>query len=725
MHQTSSLPDDPQVQIDFLKNQLARRTKMMSEQRTDFYKQLIALKEMLFQKARLGPGYEPDQLPEFAPTVDGDADDIQRQFREAIAKAMEEKTKEMEKLAQEKEKDLQQQLSKYIEHCTKLSGSLKEKDAELKTAQNKTNSLEVSLKKEQSKTQDYSQLSDQFDEMEAENGRLKEKLESNITKVDQYSREIAELEGKLDEKERENGELKQNVEDYLSQISNLNAQIDKLKDQKELETGRLEAELSHLQASYKTLETKYNKLEEEFNDDSATVELEQKIQKLQEEKQLLEKEGRVEGQRVSELESTNSDLNARIEELEKKLADSQSSSNLESERITQLESLLTQAKTETEALRQENKQLVEQVNKPRTPLPEPDVTPTQHRETSPIFRKEIEYSEEVYDDIQKKEKDLVSATQNIVETTTKLRETDRELAEQEKEAMRLRESSVKFKSTLPMEDVVSSTGNLRTDLTHTDLLPSPHQKQHKNMEQLEVFDRLEARAKDMLDKISRRRAALERERRRQLEAVLSAVRLLLDPMPAARSTFTTKTPRNNMTPRPFAYRCTPQANDATKSFSAAITPGGQWTQVSPLYSSTGSPQVESTSKTPNYCSSCREFSVGDHHCDVTPRPGLTPRSGRRTYKRPVSAGEKTPVHLPEQKLVNLSMDLSKLSPAPDPSDSYSARSTARLRNSSLPSSLSSPHRAERREAILQLLSGNEEPVTNVYRFHGKGVSPRR
>ncbi|KAL0228270.1 hypothetical protein RCL1_004413 [Eukaryota sp. TZLM3-RCL] len=772
--------DDPQLTIDFLKNQLSRRTKMMNEQRADFYRQLIALKEMLFQKARIGPGYEPDQLPDFSPSTD-DPEEIKRQFRDALSKALDEKIKEVEKHAQAKERELNSQLSKALDQTSAISSDLKQKTASLATSQHRISELEAQLESEKSRLNQISKLEEYIEELkkvhnddEVKHGLVVSELQS---KIDSFGPEkefllqkIASLEQsncELNEKlsnQSDNHDMESIISDLTNQLNDLQSKIDSITIERDsalekisyLELNNMDQN-SEMQSKVAELSAAKTSLEQ------INSELQNKISNFSQEKLELQ-------QTYDNLQVLNSDLSNQINELQSKpdpsaellvqieeltellaqhrrdLASSQVLNTELSNRIEILEneqamaaqrSTVSAHSTVEHSERAESRVSMSRLVESRTASgsefsPTETPRPPSITELSPsprpvssasVSRSKIStprpYSAEAFSPETSlhsstqetitssfeaslpvmSEDHLVSAAKDVVRVSTQMRQAEAELMVQEKEAMRLRE---KFQK-LPKD----------------------------KMDQLEVFDRLEARAREMLEKIARRRAMLERERRRQLEAVLSAVSLLLSPgqqLPAPPvelpdSTLSTPQYTRKIPPRSFSSTGSPLEYH---QFSAMIAPHNAPHTPSPASVHFKTRSYPSPRHTSSSCNTCSEFEGTTSLPQInTPLQAATYPSPRRTKNtpRPVSSlPETVKALLPEQKLVNFTLDLDAIPklkrPVESPEPSY--RKSARR---SLPASLSSPNRTERRDALINLLAGDE--VTTYYKFSPTSYSPRK
>ncbi|KAL0244425.1 hypothetical protein GEMRC1_008509 [Eukaryota sp. GEM-RC1] len=760
--------EDHVQQIEFLKNQLSRRTKIMSEQRAEYYRQLVALKEMLFQKARLGPGYEPDLLPEYSPTFDGDPDNLKKQFNEALAKALESKAKEYEKAALDRERDLQHQLNKYIDHCTKLSDNIKKKDGQITSLTARTKDLEVVIKEEKDRASKHDELVEELSKLKEENADVIEENSEMKSKIQGLTEENAELKQKM--VDFENNKIK-NLEEQLVITTEENEEISgklavaleekstvSLENQQlSEEVKRLSDRLTSLESDYSTLESESKKFQSQVDDlNQQVVILTDQRDHLESKAQNSDAQGQSQIKQMQELlekkQQEEEDLKTKLETAIDKAREEEQDKF--KDELSKLETQLAVVQAKYDQMETERDDLFKKVEKQSEMI--------EKLQTQSLAIAE-NYDEVDYHTLQQREQNLVNATSAMIDSTSELKETDEELRRHEEEALRLKEESRRAReeyerqSRLQQESLsrpstrlesrpVSgledrpSSRNLsdygdqsRPSSRHKDIsLPSPHPMQPKEfltkeftssvlpsstpvpkeqIKNLEVFDRLEARARDMLSKISRRRLALERERRRHLESVLSAVRLLLNPMDTITAPLT-----KPLTPRPHAYHSTNQSE-----FSVAITPQSlNHTGRAQTRGFISPPQVNSLTLKPNYCRSCREFCHGEHVCDspTTLDAMYTPRSHRFTQRSPRSVRRPSSAGMPEQSLVNMSMDT--------PHMDIPASPRSKVKVKSLPLSLSSPNRAERRQAIINLLSGKpSESVTNSYRISGTGVSPRK
>ncbi|KAL0232247.1 hypothetical protein PCE1_002589 [Barthelona sp. PCE] len=204
-------------QCEFLKGQLERRTKIMRVQRSEYYKQLMALKEMLYQRMRLGEDYQPDLLPSFGKDLNFENANQGEEFKKKVSKLVKEQTRKLQerhkqkvKMVEEKMRQQDEENKKEIEKLTKehenAAGAKKELELELKRA---------------------------LDEYEADVSSITEKYEGQITELQESrDKEVLQLTKDL-------ARLEDDYEESTTQI----AKLSKLNDDLDLEVDFVKKEL--------------------------------------------------------------------------------------------------------------------------------------------------------------------------------------------------------------------------------------------------------------------------------------------------------------------------------------------------------------------------------------------------------------------------------------------------------------------------------------------------
>eukprot|EP00792_Barthelona_sp_PAP020_P003988 TRINITY_DN1809_c0_g2_i1.p1 TRINITY_DN1809_c0_g2~~TRINITY_DN1809_c0_g2_i1.p1 ORF type:complete len:1197 (-),score=327.49 TRINITY_DN1809_c0_g2_i1:31-3621(-) len=403
-------------QTEFFKDQLDRRTNIMKEQRAEYYKQLMILKEQLYQRMRLGDGYQPDVLPDFGTNIDWEGNDeiAKQQRKELIRKEVQKKlnvalkeqanklnekhrnTQELlqNKLEQQKEdfqkesQMLESQLIEYQNKCEKNISDLQERNDEiLHLRQDVTKLTKTNLDVE-------SQLGDlqktaQNDAKTAINNQIlldrlqKENKEKDLT-IQSYENDLIQLQQQIkdvemvkkaefdkiqkqfDEKNHVQAESQSELTD---RVNKLNKTIDILS--LELDTSQeheksLEDELQHANLEIEKLRDHINTLNEDLKEvDAADASTNQRLvdsfntmASLREQLAAKNKETKMQLEKIVELENEVFDLRNDISLVERPIS-SVNESDLVSSNNRNVENLDYKENVEVQSLKKENERLMQ------------------------------------------------------------------------------------------------------------------------------------------------------------------------------------------------------------------------------------------------------------------------------------------------------------------------------------------------------------------------------
>ncbi|KAH7826272.1 uncharacterized protein MONOS_5353 [Monocercomonoides exilis] len=324
LHQANEEKFRSNQQMDILKGQLERREKLLGEQRAMFYKQLLIMKEQLYQKSRIGEAYQADPTDVFQPEawIDGinqtneiESEEMQKKkIKEMQDKMMAKWNDEKKKLeAQIKllERDRQSRLAeqdrKHRDELARLTEQLErlseERDSqvqammtqhqkELEAIKTQLAGVEEKMRKEKEEAitdamnEFHMRLEKETRELREEAAALKKKASDLVLEGEELKRRIEAMKKEMGALEvaqaarqqeikdlrREKEELKEEVlqtkaQDSLknSQIAELTARLESAEREKEGEIQRNKEHIKDLEEKITMSEQRMKKVNDELS----------------------------------------------------------------------------------------------------------------------------------------------------------------------------------------------------------------------------------------------------------------------------------------------------------------------------------------------------------------------------------------------------------------------------------------------------------------------------
>ncbi|KAK2952364.1 hypothetical protein BLNAU_12626 [Blattamonas nauphoetae] len=229
-----------QKQNDMLKGQLDRRDRLLAEQRGMFYKELLNLREQMFQKKRLGQPYVPENGTLFNPdqwldsmlNKGSDEDDAEKEKKmtqkimdKLGAKFADERKKlesQMKILERERSQQIHDLEREYNNQISDLQNRL------LRLTEDRNAELEALNALHKQEMDDLrASLEERMNAMISEKEMIIAKLKADYddlmkTGVEQLKREKEALLAQIEELEKEIARLKQQLAEYRQSIEDLN-----------------------------------------------------------------------------------------------------------------------------------------------------------------------------------------------------------------------------------------------------------------------------------------------------------------------------------------------------------------------------------------------------------------------------------------------------------------------------------------------------------------------
>lgn len=480
------------IQTDILRGQLARRTKMLAEQRALFLKQLLVLKEQIFQRNRLGEPYQPDLLELFNPQAwvdslmseEGEGDEEKRRkelvdkmtarFNEERAK-MEQSAKTMERELNSKLLALDRELKhKDIEWQQRLDQAEEQRKTEVETMRKQWRDEVARL------TADYEkQIAELQQRLISETDRLNREWEAKLNKAVEEQRALQEqLRTELAAAQKEIAAKEAEIQQMLDKFE----QFEKQLREKTEALEKVTAEKDRLQVQFESARDSLEKAENEVR------ELRLKVAKLEE-------EGGAE--QVAKFKKIAEEANARCAKLEAESGGAMAE-------VGRLKAALEAAQDENKKMQAEMEERIRKLQEADEELRKRGVPPAAVAVAGPPaalgeLREAVDKNKEL---IEKR------AAGNWALMSRGLMARDLETRVQD----------LKAKAAAEPDD-------------EDEFAMTEEERERLRISKLNVFDRLIERARLLMERLKSRKALLEQERQRNLERVLAAACLLVRPLP--------------------------------------------------------------------------------------------------------------------------------------------------------------------------------------------------
>ncbi|KAH7826264.1 uncharacterized protein MONOS_5345 [Monocercomonoides exilis] len=354
-----------QVQMDILKGQLERREKMLAEQRALFYKQLLNLREQIFQKNRLGDPYQPDGTDLFNPDAwldallgkEGGLTDEEEKKRQTqllmdkLGAKFAEDRKKLENQMKLLERERNAKILELEHNFREREGELEAKIAQMTEDRNQElqsltelHNQEMSMLKKAHEDELQQLQHDKEEEMlrlqmEWE-ARLKKETEELVEQARQHQVKVRELEKQCEELLLQLQQFKNDVDGLKETVKTQKEQIKQVTNERDVakeELNQLKARTSLKASEIQSMEEKMRLMEEHITQleadllegkkkESDSKRRDNELQKLKDRMKAMEEELMEKNNRISELEAgganghTPSELELlrRIRELEGK-----------------------------------------------------------------------------------------------------------------------------------------------------------------------------------------------------------------------------------------------------------------------------------------------------------------------------------------------------------------------------------------------------------------------
>ena len=453
------------IQMDLMQGQLLRRSTVMDDMRSSYYKELSVLREQIFQKGRLGSAFEADQWGQLydpssfvvqdAPTGGGDSAGLVEQLKQQMEKMKKAFESERKKMEMGFEKDL-----------NAVQDALEKKENEVADMEKAHKRKLLDLEKEKKKA-----LEDQAANFNAE--------------MEQMRSDFAD----------EKAQMKEDFEDAMERLRVENEEaLDKLRDELEKISDRLNAEIDRLKEVIEGKDEEIEKLEQRMA--SAAEEIAQakkEMERFLAEKEQLEKQLQNVGKEMESLKAQKEQAERECEKRE----------------------------MEKEELRAQYAKLQEDSKNALTDV-------VRLREELLASQSELEAVQADLSSVMGKNAELEEKLRNggggVKDRATKeleqaIQDTQRASEEKQAATWDLLNAGMKVDSE---RDARAQGLKVSADLDE-------NEKQRVMISKLRVFERLEVRSQLLLEKMRTRRDLLEKERQRNLERVLMAACLLVKP----------------------------------------------------------------------------------------------------------------------------------------------------------------------------------------------------
>ncbi|KAK2960882.1 hypothetical protein BLNAU_4279 [Blattamonas nauphoetae] len=315
-------------QNDVLKDQLNRRNMQLAEQRALYNKELINLREQLFQKERLGKPYQPENMEllndEFSlGGNDGDmsGDDMKKKMEAVMAK-MQQKFNDEKKKLESQLKILERERTTQVRDLEKIrtetEGRLKDQIANMESSHREN--MERAESKHEAEVNLLKQQASEKQEL-----LEREKEEALRTQKEMYEQRI----------QKELGDLQEKVNGLSAKVSTL-----------ETAKADLEREVEGWKKELKEEQRKNKQAEDELR--KLRMEAEQLRQDLQQERvlsALKDEELKVKEELIKDMENKMAESAKTIETLNEKLADTQEKLHQTQMELDQTQHKLEKART--------------------------------------------------------------------------------------------------------------------------------------------------------------------------------------------------------------------------------------------------------------------------------------------------------------------------------------------------------------------------------------------